>query len=136
MLRELGVTAALSLLLAAAAHAQAFDGVYRGAGTLTKVPPSATAAGNCPSVGYKASVVFTIAGQSITAVYLDRTASGRVNADGSFTIHYTAGYWGGGPSSGATPVTWSGRVRGSRIEGTYVVRAPGGDCSGIINASR
>jgi hypothetical protein len=133
-----GFALVVALGPAVAAHAQSFDGVYKGMSTLTKITRIGPQEPNCPPVGHKMPVVFKVARQTITGINPEnnKTSSGKVAADGTFKITYTAGFWGGGPGSGRNPVTWSGRILGTQIEGAFVVTAPSGQCSGTITAQK
>jgi hypothetical protein len=138
MLGRTFLAALLAIAAVAAAHAQPLDGVYRGTSTLTKIVRTGAGEVNCPPIGHKIPLVITVAGATISALNLEtqRTSSGTIASDGTFTITYGAGFWGGGPGSGVIPVTWSGRIRGSRIDGTFVVQPPSGQCSGVIAARK
>ena len=122
---RIATTALLLCASIACASAQSFDGVYKGTSTLTKILQASPGTPHCPPVGHKIPIVITVASSTITALSLEsnKTSSGRVAADRTFKITYGAGFWGGGPGSGTFPVTWSGRIRGKRIAGTFVVKA-------------
>jgi hypothetical protein len=120
------------------ANAQSFDGVYKGTSTLTKIARVGQGIPNCPPIGHKMPILLNVTGARITAVNLEsnKSSSGALAADGTFKITYTAGFWGGGPGSGTIPVTWSGRIRGTRIEGSFIVSSRSGECSGTIAAGK
>ncbi len=128
----------LGTALAASAHAQSFDGTYTGTRTLTKIKSTGQGTLNCPPVGQKSPIVLIVEGPTITGVSPENNtrSTGQLASDGSFTITYGAGFWGGGPGSGTIPVTWSGRIRGSRIRASFIVRSPAGDCIGTISARK
>jgi len=128
----------LGTALAASVQAQSFDGTYTGTRTLTKITRTGERMPNCPPVGHKTPVVFTVENSTVTAFSPEENirSSGPLASDGSFTITYGAGFWGGGPGSGTIPVTWSGRIRGSRILASFIVRSPAGDCIGTFTARK
>jgi hypothetical protein len=124
--------------LAVGANAQSFDGVYKGTGTLTKILRTGPGTPNCPPTGHKFPIVITVASPTISALNLEtnKASSGTIAADGTFSITYGAGFWGGGSGSGPFPVTWSGSIREPRIKGTFVVQNPAGECRGVIAARK
>jgi hypothetical protein len=138
MIIRITIGVLLSAALTASVHAQSFDGTYTGTRTLTKITRTGQGTPNCPPVGRKTPVVFTVANSTITAFSREENirSSGSLASDGSFTITYGAGFWGGGPGSGTIPVTWSGRIRGSRIQANFIVRGPAGDCIGTFSARK
>lgn len=112
--------------------AQTFDGIYRGTRTIT----SAQSTPDCPGIGgTTTSIEFQVSGSTIILRYLSRSDAvfpGRVASDGTFTI---STLW-STSGSGRALVNWTGRIDGTRIEGTLFGSDSTGECRGTLTARK
>ena len=127
------IGAVLGAALAASAQAQSFDGTYVGTRTITfSQSGHGGPAPGCPGTGgMRTAIEFKVAGGSITLRYRlrrDVVFAGTIRPDGAFSIT--------SPWEGAM-VTWSGRIKGRRLQGDLVGSGPGnGSCRGTLTARK
>jgi hypothetical protein len=129
----------LSAALTTVAHAQSFDGVYKGTRKITKDLAYVTGTRTeCQAVGRNYPVEFHVAGSTITMRYLDyaHQVSGTIAGDGSFKLEGLYTQHIGSAGAGRPTGTWTGRIVGSRLSGTLFARLPAGECHGDFSARK
>jgi hypothetical protein len=130
--------ALISVLLAADdAHAQSFDGIYRGSRKTTKMAPYVPGILlECNTVGQNNPLEFRVTGSAIALRYLDfeLNANGQVAKDGSFRI--LGLYPVRGVPNKRVSGAWTGKIDGGRISGKLHAVSSSGECFGEFSARR
>jgi len=123
------------LLFAIAAHAQSFDGVYRGQITTTVcASPERGPKGRACAVGNSLPTEFRVQNSVIRVKNRGNEWSAPVRSDGSFDIrgrfHSLVG------QGGLVNQQWQGVIKGSRIDGTQTATGRGGHQQHTFTATR
>jgi hypothetical protein len=137
MSHKFRLTLWVGMLAATAAHAQSFDGLYRGT-IRTDLIISAGAMGTfgttttCTAEGTTSAIEFRVRSSTITVASRAEQQSGAVQSDGSFKITGQSGSGSGKPIF----LEWAGTIRSREIKGTHSTSGPGGQCRASFSARK
>src|SRR4051812_40135525 len=116
--------------MVASAWAQGFDGTYKGERSVTAAKGEARYCGTIPS---SRALALTVTGDRITTATWSTTSgtwSSKIAADGSFRLSGSIG------NADQDIVTITGRIAGTRLQGTWEGVGKRVTCSGEVKAER